>query len=84
MREEEKIMLSEQIKLVRFKRKKTQEDCAKALNISIPTYKNIEDNPNKLNLEQTLNLSYYLNYNFFQFFLNTILQYAILEYEEIK
>ena len=41
MREEEKIMLSEQIKLVRFKRKKTQEDCAKALNISIPTYKNI-------------------------------------------
>ena len=44
MREEEKIMLSEQIKLVRFKRKKTQEDCAKALNISIPTYKNIEDN----------------------------------------
>ena len=84
MREEEKIMLSEQIKLVRFKRKKTQEDCAKALNISIPTYKNIEDNPNKLNLEQALNLIYYLNYNFFQFFLNTILQYAILEDEEIK
>ena len=84
MREEERMTLSEQIKLVRFKRKKTQEDCAKALNISIPTYKNIEDNPNKLNLEQALNLSYYLNYNIFQFFLNTILQYAILEDEEIK
>lgn len=84
MREDEKKVLSEQIKLVRFKRKKTQQDCAKALNISIPTYKNIEDNPNKLSLEQALTLGYYLDYNLFQFFLNIILQNTISENEEIK
>lgn len=74
---DEKNILTEQIKMLRFKRKKTQEACAKALDISIPTYKNIENNPNKLTLDQLINLSDFLNYNFLQFFLNYILQNAI-------
>ncbi len=77
MTEKEKNALSEQIKMLRFKRKKTQEDCAKALNISIPTYKNIEDNPNKIDLDQAIKLSEILDFNLLQFFLNGILQNAI-------
>lgn len=77
MTEIEKNALSEQIKMLRFKRKKTQEDCAKALNISIPTYKNIEDNPNKIDLDQAIKLSEILDFNLLQFFLSDILQNAI-------
>ena len=77
MTQEDIKVLSEQIKLLRFQRKKSQEECAKALNISIPTYKNFEDNPNKLNLEQAINLSTFLDYNLLQFFLENILQNAM-------
>ncbi len=69
--------LSELIKLLRFKKKKTQEECAKALGISIPTYKNIEDNPNKLNIDQAIKLSEFMDYNILQFFLTSILQNAM-------
>ncbi len=69
--------LSEEIKLQRFLKKKTQEECSVALGISIPTYKNYEDNPNKLNVEQAFILSSFLEWNMFDFFLKSILQNAI-------
>ena len=69
--------LSEIIKLQRFKEKRSQEDCAKKLNISIPTYRELEYNPNKLDLDQIIILSDFLNYNLVEFFLNLLLQNAI-------
>lgn len=68
MTRDEISMLSEEIKLQRFKKKKSQDDCAKCLDISIPTYRDIEYNPNKLNLEQALKLSDLLEWNLFEFF----------------
>lgn len=62
MKKENIKLLSDEIKLQRFKKNKTQDDCAKALNKSIPTYKNFEDNPNKLELEQILILFNFLEY----------------------
>lgn len=79
MTQEEILRLSEEIKLQRFKKKKSQDDCAKYLDISIPTYREIEYNPNKLNLEQALKLSDLLEWNLFEFFLQIILQNAIKE-----
>ena len=78
MQEKEINSLSEEIKLQRFKQKKSQEDCAKLLEISVPTYREYEYHPNKLSLEQAFMLSEYLNWNLFEFFLNDILQNAIL------
>lgn len=69
--------LSNEIKVQRFKVKKTQEDCAKELGISIPTYKNLEDNPNKMNLDQALKLFNYLGLDEEDIFLKYILQNAI-------
>lgn len=73
------LKLSEEIRFQRFKKKKSQDDCAKCLNISIPTYRDIEYNPNKLSLEQALKLSDLLEWNLFEFFLQSILQNAIRE-----
>lgn len=69
--------LSEIIRLQRFKEKKSQEDCAKRLEISIPTYRELEYNPNKLNLDQAIILGNFLNFNLIEFFLDTLLQNAI-------
>lgn len=69
--------LSEIIKLQRFKEKKSQEDCAKELDISIPTYRELEYNPNKLNLDQAIILGNFLNFNLIEIFLNTLLQNAM-------
>lgn len=77
MTKEEILRLSEEIKLRRFKEKKSQDDCAKMLDMSIPTYRDIEYNPNKMNLEQAFKLSEFLNWNLFEFFLQNILQNAI-------
>ena len=77
MTEKEIKRLSDEIQLHRFKSKKSQEDCANLLNISIPTYRELEYNPNKLSLEQSLKLSDFLEWNIFEFFLNDILQNAI-------
>ena len=77
MTEKEIKRLSDEIQLQRFKSKKSQEDCANLLNISIPTYRELEYNPNKLSLEQSLKLSDFLEWNIFEFFLNDILQNAI-------
>lgn len=69
--------LSEEIKLQRFKTKKTQEHCAKTLNISIPTYKNLEDNPNKMDLDQAIILFNYIGLDVGDIFLKYILHNAI-------
>lgn len=79
MTQTEILALSEEIKLQRFKKKKSQDDCARYLDISIPTYRDIEYNPNKLSLEQALKLSDLLEWNLFEFFLQYILQNAIKE-----
>lgn len=76
MEEKDIKFLSEEIKLERFKSKKSQEDCAKVLGISVPTYRDYEYNPNKLNLDQAILLGDYLNWNLIEFFLNSILQNA--------
>ena len=70
-------LLSEEIKLQRFRTKKTQEDCAKTLGISIPTYKNLEDNPNRMDLDQAIKLFSYIDFNLNEIFLKYILQSAI-------
>ncbi len=77
MQDNEIYSLSEELKLQRFKHKKSQEDCAKLLEISVPTYREYEYHPNKLSLEQAFILSEYLDWNMFEFFLNNILQNAI-------
>ncbi len=82
MNSEEIDLLSEKIRLQRFKNKKSQEECSKILNISIPTYRELEYNPNKLSLEQALILSEFLDCNLFEFFLKNILQIAIKSIDE--
>lgn len=79
MKDKDIQLLSEAIKLERFKKKKSQEDCANVLGISIPTYRDYEYNPNKLNLDQALILSDFLDWNLIEFFLTSILQNAIKE-----
>lgn len=79
MQEEEIKKLSEELKTQRFKKKKSQSDCANLLEISIPTYRDLEYNPNKLSFEQAFKLSEFLEWNIFEFFLNIILQNAISE-----
>ena len=82
MTNEEKKLLTKEIQVQRLRADKTQEECANVLNISVPTYRELEYNPNKIDLEQLLKLGEYLNCNFFQIFLNNILQNAIKEKEE--
>lgn len=79
MTEQEKKELTEAIELQRFKKKKTQEECAKLLNMSIPTYRNYEKNPGNFGIEQIVILGKFLDWNIFEFFLKSILQNAISE-----
>lgn len=77
MTEKQKKLFVEELKLQRFKKKKSQEDCAKILNISIPTYRELEYNPGKIDLNQAIILADFLDWNIFEFFLKNILQNAI-------
>lgn len=77
MTEKEKKELTEAIELQRFKKKKTQQDCADLLGMSVVTYREYEKNPERFSLSQGLKLSNYLEWNMFEFFLNNILQNAI-------
>lgn len=77
MTEKQKELFVEELKLQRFKKKKSQEDCAKILDISIPTYRELEYNPGKIDLDQAIILSDFLDWNIFEFFLKNILQNAI-------
>ncbi len=60
--------LSENIKIQRFKKKISQENCAKKLDISIPTYRDLEYNPNKLSIDQAIILGQFLELNVFDIF----------------
>lgn len=77
MTKEEKKALTEAIELQRFKKKKTQQDCANLFGVSVVTYREYEKNPDKLSISQALMLSKYLEWDFFKFFLTDILQNAI-------
>lgn len=77
MKEKDIIALSDAIKLERFKKKKSQEDCAEALGVSVPTYRDYEYNPNKLSLDQAILLGDFLEWNLVEFFLKLTLQNAI-------
>lgn len=81
MNSEQRKKLSEELKLKRFIEKKNQEDCANVLRISVPTYRDLEYNPDKLDLSQAYILGEFLNWNIFEFFLNDVLQNAIKENE---
>lgn len=77
MTEKQKELFVEELKLQRFKKKKSQEDCAKILDISIPTYRELEYNPGKIDLDQAIILADFLDWNIFEFFLKNVLQSAI-------
>ncbi len=77
MTELQKNRLSEEIKYHRYLKKKTEEECANAIKVSIPTYKRLEDNPNEIDLNDAFILSEVLDWNMIEFFLKTILHNAI-------
>lgn len=60
--------LSDYIKLIRFKSKKSQEDVAKELNISRNTYSIWENNPVKLKLDTLIEIGTILNNDIIIFF----------------
>ena len=65
-------MLSEYIKLERFKSKLSQEEVAKKIGITRQAYTRWEANPIKLNLEQLEEISIALNTDLFIFFNNIV------------
>ena len=77
MKDNEINLLSDEIRAERVKRKLSQEDMAKTLKISVPTYRDLEYHPNKISLEQGLIINYLLNWNIFDFIMSDILQNAI-------
>lgn len=60
--------LSDYIKLIRFKAKKSQEDVAKELNISRNTYSIWENNPVQLKLDTLIEIGTILNDDIIIFF----------------
>lgn len=60
--------LSDYIKLIRFKSKKSQEDVAKELNISRNTYSIWENNPVQLKLDTLIEIGTILNHDIIIFF----------------
>lgn len=60
--------LSDYIKLIRFKHKKSQEDMAKALSVSRNTYSIWENNPISLSLETLIKIGEVINEDMVIFF----------------
>lgn len=67
MNEEKINKLKDAIKLERFRNKITQAEMAKELDISRNWYIELENNPNKLELQQAFKISRKLNWNMFKF-----------------
>lgn len=67
MNEENINKLKDAIKLERFRNKITQAEMAKELDISRTWYIELENNPNKLELQQAFKISKRLNWNMFKF-----------------
>ena len=68
MDNQDKLAITKEIKVQRLRQNKTQEACANVLSISIPTYRELEYNPNKFDIEQMIILSKFLEWDFFEFF----------------
>lgn len=68
MRKDLNDSLSDYIKLIRFKSKKSQEDVAKELNISRNTYSIWENNPVQLKLDTLIEIGTILNNDIIIFF----------------
>lgn len=77
MTEEEKRELSEEIVNQRFRKRINQAEMAKELNISVPTYRTLEKDPGKLDIDQIMTISKKLEWNLTKFFLDNVLQSAI-------
>lgn len=69
MDEKLKTIISDEIKVQRFKKKLTQMDMANVLNITRDTYRKLENDPSKINFGQALIISYTLNWNLYDFVL---------------
>ena len=77
MTEEQKNIITDEIKLQRFKNKIRCKDISKALGISRETYRRLENNPNIITFNQGLIISEVLNWNFYDFILSEVLHTAI-------
>lgn len=77
MTDSERNKLSDEIVNQRFRKRINQEDMAKFLNISVPTYRSLEKDPSKLSVDQILIISKKLEWNLLEFFLSDVLQNAI-------
>ena len=69
MTEEQKKLISEELKLQRFKNKVKAADMAKALGISRETYRKLETDPTNIRLNQGIIISSILNWSFYDFIL---------------
>lgn len=67
MNEENINKLKDAIKLERFRNKITQAEMAEELDISRTWYIELENNPNKLELQQAFKISKKLKWNMFKF-----------------
>lgn len=71
--------LSEELRVQRFRKSLSQENMAEFLGVSVPTYRSYEKNPEQLNLSQAIAISDKLDWNLLKFFLEDILQNAIIK-----
>lgn len=76
--------LSEYIKLLRFKAKKSQDEMANSLNISRNTYSIWENNPIKLNLDKLIEIGELLNENILIFFNKYVAKCNMQSFQERK
>ena len=76
MTEEQIKIVSDEIKIQRFKNKIKQEDIAEVLKISRETYRKLENNPDKISVKQALAISSTLNWNLLDFITSCSLQNA--------
>ncbi len=77
MTEQDKSIFTDEIELQRFKQKKTQQNCADVLGVSLVTYRMYEKNPDKMSINQALTLGNYLKWNLFDFFFNSIIKKTV-------
>jgi DNA-binding XRE family transcriptional regulator len=73
MKDEDIQKFRDAIKLERFRNKIDQIEMAQLLNISKPTYIELEKHPYKITLDKMLKMSYILNWNIFDYINNEIL-----------
>lgn len=77
MKNEDIQKFSDAIKLERFRNKINQLKMAQLLNVSKPTYIEMEKHPYKITLDKMLKMSYILNWNMFDYVTNEVLPNTI-------